>query len=89
MSTLNLNGNYAEQMLSMYLWGQLTPPNPSEIADDKWIRPSDATTTVNIDAQSYMATAGSHLSIAKQRCFNYFLIMNIATKRKINQKKYL
>lgn len=61
MNTLNLNGNYAEQMLSMYLWGQLTPPSPSEVADEKWIRPKNATTTVNIDAQSYMTMAGSHL----------------------------
>lgn len=34
MATLNLYGNYAEQMLSLYLWGQTTPPAPSELADD-------------------------------------------------------
>lgn len=69
MATLNLYGNYAEQILSLYLWDQITPPDPSELADDKWIRPYDATSTVEVNASSYMATAGSHLSLANQKMF--------------------
>lgn len=67
MTILNLNGNYAEQMLSLYLWGQTTQPAPSELTDDKWIRPANATTTAEIDADAYMATVGSHLSLANQK----------------------
>lgn len=65
MATLDLYGNYAEQILSLYLWDQITPPDPSELADDKWIRPYDATSTVEVSASSYMAMVGGHLFVAK------------------------
>ena len=34
--TLSLQGNYAQEVLSYYLWGQQSAPNPSEIADEKY-----------------------------------------------------
>lgn len=83
MATLNLNSNYAEQMLSLYLWGQTTAPTPSELADDKWIRPSDATSTAEIDAGAYMATVGRHLSLANQKMFQLFFNNEYRTGGKI------
>ena len=40
--------------VSYYLWGQSKAPAPAEIADEKFIRPTSADTTVQIDAQEYM-----------------------------------
>lgn len=83
MTTLNLNGNYAEQMLSLYLWGQVTPPSPSDIADDKWIRPPDTTTTAEIDAGSYIAKIGNHLALADQKMFQIFFNNEYRTGGKV------
>lgn len=48
------DNNYALEVLSYYLWGQSKAPAPAEIADEKFIRPASADTTVQIDAQEYM-----------------------------------
>ena len=34
--TLSLQGNYAQEVLSYYLWGQQLAPNPSEIVDEQY-----------------------------------------------------
>ena len=31
------DSNYAQEILSYYLWGQATPPESNKIADEKWI----------------------------------------------------
>ena len=55
MNKLNIkDNNYALEVLSYYLWGQSKAPAPEEIADEKFIRPTSADTTVQIDAQEYM-----------------------------------
>lgn len=55
MNKLNIkDNNYALEVLSYYLWGQSKAPAPAEIADEKFIRPASANTTVQIDAQEYM-----------------------------------
>lgn len=84
MMTLNLNSNYAEQMLSLYLWNQPTPPAPSELADEKWIRPSGTVTTAEIDASSYMIKIGSHLALADQKMFQIFFNNEYRTGGKVS-----
>ena len=55
MNQLNLkDNNYPLEVLSYYLWGQPKAPTPTEIADEKFIRPFNESTTVQIDAQQYM-----------------------------------
>ena len=55
MNQLNLkDNNYPSKVLSYYLWGQPKAPTPTEIADEKFIRPVNASTTVQIDTQQYM-----------------------------------
>lgn len=56
MSTFNLSlqGNYAAEVLSYYLWGQATAPSPSDIADAKWI--THEPVTLNINASEYLQT---------------------------------
>ncbi len=83
MAKLNLNGNYAEQMLSLYLWGQITPPKPDEMADAKWIRPNGATTTAEIDAQEYMNNVGKNLALGEQRMFQQFFNSKHRSGKKI------
>ncbi len=51
MPQLNLQGDYASEVLSYYLWGQATAPSPNEIADEKWIHHEPV--TLNIDSKEY------------------------------------
>ncbi|EHM54679.1 hypothetical protein [Cardiobacterium valvarum] len=74
---LTLTGNYAEQILSYYLWGQMKPPAPTEIADPKFIRSGSdqdekASLTVYVNADDYMLRIGHNLPLAQQRMFQYF-----------------
>lgn len=44
-----------DKMLSHYLWNQSTPPNPSEINSEKWIRPkSEQGKSIVISTTDYM-----------------------------------
>ncbi len=72
MATLNLDSNYAEQMLSLYLWGQTKPPAPNKIADSQFIRSNAATTTADIDGKSYMDHVGNHLALGQQKMLQIF-----------------
>lgn len=65
------DGNYAQQILSYYLWGQSTAPSASEVADGKWIRDVKEM-TVNIDAKEYMNQIGNNIPLAQQTIFQNF-----------------
>ena len=69
---LNLDDNYAQEMFSWYLWGQANPPSPSEIADARFIRKYDETTTLYVDAKEYMDKIGKKFSVARQIMFQLF-----------------
>jgi hypothetical protein len=69
---LNLDGNYAQEMFSWYLWGQANPPSPSEIADARFIRKYDETTTLYVDAKEYMEKIGKKFPVARQIMFQLF-----------------
>lgn len=46
----------AEEILSLYLYGQRTPPTPAQLANEQWIRPSGVTESMN--AVDYMSNGG-------------------------------
>ena len=71
-NTLNLDGNYAQEMLSWYLWGQAEPPSPSEIADAHFIRKNGEGATVHVDAPKYMDKIGKNFPVARQIMFQLF-----------------
>ncbi|MBQ9259548.1 MAG: hypothetical protein IJ187_06835 [Neisseriaceae bacterium] len=53
-------GNYAQKVLSYYLWGQENPPEATDVADEKWIR-NEESITVEIDATDYMQQIGNNI----------------------------
>lgn len=65
------DGDYAQQILSYYLWGQETAPSASEVADGKWIRNVE-NITVNIDATEYMQKVGYNVPLSQQLIFQNF-----------------
>ena len=65
------DGDYAQQILSYYLWGQETAPSASEVADGKWIR-NVKNITVNIDATEYMQKVGYNVPLSQQLIFQNF-----------------
>lgn len=49
----------AEQIVSLYLYGQLTPPTAEQLASDQWIRPEGlGATSMPVNALEYMTTGG-------------------------------
>jgi len=34
---LDLEGNYGADILSYYLWGKKTPPDPEKLASNEWM----------------------------------------------------
>lgn len=65
------DGNYAQEILSYYLWGQATPPKVADIADEKWIR-NEKEITVEIKASEYMQEIGNNIPLAQQKIFQNF-----------------
>ncbi|MBR6027227.1 MAG: hypothetical protein IK065_06510, partial [Neisseriaceae bacterium] len=65
------DGNYAQEILSYYLWGQATPPESNKIVDEKWIR-NEKDITVHIDAKEYMYEIGNNIPLARQKIFQNF-----------------
>ena len=55
---LSLQGNYAEKVLSYYLWGQENAPKPSEIADEKYANRSENLTMETTDKFAEKASVG-------------------------------
>ncbi len=72
MPVLSLTGNYAEKILSYYLWGQETPPAPDEIANSRFIDLRSKTFTIDVDAQQYMDKVGHNIALAEQVMFQRF-----------------
>ncbi|WP_373777492.1 calcium-binding protein [Glaesserella sp.] len=86
MTTLTQNTTMpsAFEIVSLYLWGQKTPPTPGELAEGKWIRPLESTLDITIDAQTYMKNgAGRFVTPA-----NYKLLTNFFNKRDIPDGMY-
>lgn len=62
--TLDLNDkNYSSKVLSYYLWGQESPPSPSEIANESWINRTESV-TLKINPEQFSQIYG-HLFNAK------------------------
>ena len=65
------NGNYAETMLSYYLYGEATPPEAGSLASDKYIR-NNKEIYISLSSNDYMNYVGNKFPIAQQKIFQKF-----------------
>ena len=65
------NGNYAETMLSYYLYGEAIPPEAESLASDKYIR-NDKEIYISLSSNDYMNYVGNKFPIAQQKIFQKF-----------------
>lgn len=65
------NGNYAETVMSYYLWGKSQPPSDKNIADVGYIRPKEAI-TISSSTKEYMKNVGYNVLLPQQKIFQYF-----------------
>ncbi|MBQ9182222.1 MAG: hypothetical protein IJ143_00380 [Neisseriaceae bacterium] len=68
IAKLSLQGNYAETVLSYYLWGQANAPKPNEIVDEKYANRSEniLMETTNKYAEQTLESVGYLLQIDAQ-----------------------
>ncbi|PID66803.1 MAG: hypothetical protein CR975_01120, partial [Gammaproteobacteria bacterium] len=63
----------ASDILSNYFWGQPTPPQPTDLRDEKFIRPALAETNYTVNANQYMNTgAGRYATPDRFKAFRDF-----------------
>lgn len=55
-----------KQIVSSYLYGSLAPPPSEDLLEDDIIRPSTQTTTVSINAYTYMSAGAGRYALAPQ-----------------------
>lgn len=85
---LDLNGNYAAEILSYYLWGSSQAPKANEIADAKFIRENNdryndldnPMTTVYIKSAEYMEKFSQYILLPHHRIYQYFFNSEKAAK---------
>ena len=81
---LNLNNDYAKEVLSYYIWGQDTQPPINKIADSRWID-RKGTVTLKIDANQFFDKARNIANAKDFKLFEVFFSGKTKNKNELDK----